>query len=173
MGSWVLAEFDTADALDRAVEALRRDGYTRIDTWTPYPSKRLVKMLPESIVPYLMLVGGLLGGGFGYLLQWWVNVRAYRIDVGGRPLHAAPAFIPITFESAVLAASLTGFFGLLWASRLPRLYHPLFEVEGFERASVDRFWLGVDDTDPHFDAGVSEELTRLGALQCARKEIAP
>jgi hypothetical protein len=173
MASWVLAEFDTADALDRAFEALRREGYTHLDTWTPYPSKRLVKTLPESIVPYLMLFGGLLGGGFGYLLQWWVNVRAYRIDVGGRPLHSAPAFIPIAFESAVLAASLTGFFALLWASRLPRLVHPLFEVDGFERASIDRFWLGVHDTDPRFDAGVSEELTRLGALRCARKETAP
>lgn len=171
MRSWLLAEFATADELGRAYERLRREGYTRLDTWTPYPSKSLVKTLPESIVPYVMLVGGLLGGGFGYLLQWWINERAFRINVGGRPLHSAPAFIPITFESAVLAASLAGFFGLLWASGLPRLHHPLFEVDGFERASVDRFWLGVDDTDPRFDEGVADELARMGAIRCARKEV--
>jgi Protein of unknown function (DUF3341) len=172
MPSWVVAEFESADSLERAYESLRRAGYTRLDTWTPYPSRALVKMLPESIVPYLMLVGGLLGGGFGYLLQWWVNERAFRINVGGRPLNSAPAFIPIAFESAILAASLAGFFGLLWACRLPRLYHPLFEVDGFESASVDRFWLGVDSSDPLFDERVTGELTDMGAIQCARKEMA-
>jgi hypothetical protein len=167
-----VAEFATPEALAQAHEALRRAGYTRLDTWTPYPSKSLVRTLPESIVPYLMLAGGLLGGGFGYLLQWWVNERAFRINVGGRPLHSAPAFIPITFESAILAASLAGFFGLLWACRLPRLYHPLFEVDGFESAAVDRFWLGVDGADPCFDEAVVDELTRMGALRCTRKEVA-
>jgi hypothetical protein len=167
---WLLAEFAGPEGLERAFEALQRAGYTRLSTWTPYPSKRLVEKLPESIVAWVMLAAGLLGGGFGYLLQWWVNVRAYRIDVGGRPLHAAPAFIPITFESAVLAAGLAGFFTLLWACRLPRLHHPLFEVEGFERASVDRFWLGVDASDPRFDARVADELTALGALRCEREE---
>jgi hypothetical protein len=168
----VLAEFGSPEALERAFESLRRDGYTRLHTWTPYPSRTLVKTLPESIVPYVMLVGGLLGGGFGYLLQWWVNERAFRIDVGGRPLNSAPAFIPITFESAVLAASLAGFFGLLWACRLPRLHHPLFEVDGFEDASVDRFWLGIDGADPRLDEHVTDDLARMGAVRFARKELA-
>jgi hypothetical protein len=170
MRSGVLAEFATASALEHAFESLRRSGYTRLDTWTPYPSRAIVRTWPESIVPWIMLVAGLLGGGIGYLVQWWINERALRIDVGGRPLNSAPAFIPIAFESAVLAAGLAGFFALLWACGLPRLYHPLFEVEGFERASLDRFWLGVDETDPRFDAGVAEELARMGALRCTRME---
>jgi hypothetical protein len=57
---------------------------------------------------------------------------------------------------------------MLALSGLPRLHHPVFEVEGFERASVDRFWLGVDEADAHFDERVSDELARLGALRCAR-----
>jgi hypothetical protein len=172
MGSWVLAEFATPEAAERAYESLRRAGYTRLDAWTPYPSRSLVRTLPESIVPYVMLAGGLLGGGFGYLLQWWCNARSYPIDVGGRPLNSAPAFIPIAFESAVLAASLAGFFALLWACGLPRLHHPLFEVDGFDRASVDRFWLGIDEADPCFDDGVAGRLEEMGALRCTRKEIA-
>jgi hypothetical protein len=168
--SWVLAEFAAPEGLERAFEALQRAGYTRLSTWTPYPSRKLVRTLPESIVAWIMLGAGLLGGGTGYIVQWWVNERAYRIDVGGRPLNSAPAFIPITFESAVLAAGLAGFFTLLWACGLPRLHHPLFEVEGFERASVDRFWLGIDASDPRFDERVTDELVALGALRCARQE---
>jgi len=168
MRSGVMAEFETADALQGAYEALRREGYTRLVTWTPYAIKNVVTTLPASIVPWIMLGAGLFGAGAGYLIQWWVNVSAFRIDVGGRPLHSAPAFIPITFESAVLAAALAGFFAMLALSGLPRLHHPVFEVDGFERASVDRFWLGVDQADAHFDERVSDELARLGALRCAR-----
>jgi hypothetical protein len=168
MRSGVVAEFETPEALERAYEALRRDGYERLDTWTPYAVKGIVRKGPESLVPWIMLAAGLFGGGFGYLLQWWVNVRAFRIDVGGRPLDSAPAFIPITFESAILAASVTGFLTMLWFCRLPRLYHPVFEVPGFESASVDRFWLGVDDTDPRFDEDVVAQLSRLGALRSTR-----
>jgi hypothetical protein len=168
MHSGVMAEFDTPDALQSAYQDLRRQGYTRIDTWTPYPLRALLAAQPRSPVPVIMLVAALLGGGLGYLLQWWLNLHALRIDVGGRPLHSAPAFIPIAFESAILASALAGFLAMLLLSRLPRLHHPVFEIDGFERASVDRFWLGVDDADPQFDPRVSDDLARLGALRCTR-----
>jgi hypothetical protein len=168
MRSGVVAEFGTAEALLRAHESLRRAGYTRLTTWTPYPVKGVLERLPESIVPWVMLVAAVLGGGIGYLIQWWCNARSFPIDVGGRPLHSAPAFIPITFESAVLAASVTGFGLMVAACGMPRLHHPLFEVRGFDRAMVDRFWLGIDDADPRFAEQVEEELTSLGAIRCER-----
>jgi hypothetical protein len=173
MRSGLLAEFDSPETLVRAYERLRLVGFTRLSSFTPYPVKGLVTKLPESKVPWIMLGAGLFGGGFGYLLQWWCNARAYPIDVGGRPLNSVPAFIPITFESAVLAASLAGFFVLLYFCGLPRLFHPAFTVEGFERASIDRFWLGVDDADPQYTEDLSEELAALGALRSVRLGAAP
>jgi len=163
-----MAEFDSPDALARAYDHLRALGYERLSSFTPYPVRGVLRRLPESRVPWLMLGAGLLGAGLGYLLEWWCNGYDYPIDVGGRPLHSVPAFIPIAFESGVLAASLTGFFAMLGFSGLPRLHHPVFEVDGFERASVDRFWIAIDDQDPSFDDGVSDELARMGALRCER-----
>jgi hypothetical protein len=168
MRSGVVAEFDTADALARAYERLRRAGYTRLAAWTPYPVRGVLAGLPQSIVGWVMLGAGLLGGGLGYLVQWWCNALDYPIDVGGRPLHSAPAFVPIAFESAVLAAALAGFFTMLGLCALPRLHDPIFEVDGFERASVDRFWIGVDEHDPLFDERVAGELEAMGALRAAR-----
>jgi hypothetical protein len=169
MRSGVLVEFDSPEALTRAYERLRLAGYTRLTSFTPYPVRGVLRALPESMIPWIMLGAGLFGGGFGYLLQWWCNARAYPIDVGGRPLHSAPALVPIAFESAVLASCLAGFFVILAFCGLPRLHHPVFAVDGFERASVDRFWLGVDDADPYFDERVGEELVAgLGALRSAR-----
>jgi hypothetical protein len=166
MRSGVVAEFETPEALERAYAVLAGDGYTRIESWTPFPLKALLHRQRRSWVPRAMFWAGMLGGALGYAVQWWCNAYDFPIDVGGRPLNAAPAFIPITFESAVLAAALTGFFSLLAKCGLPRLLHPVFEVDGFERASVDRFWLGVDRRDPRFDDGLRARLAGLGALRC-------
>jgi hypothetical protein len=47
---------------------------------------------------------------------------------------------------------------------LPLLYHPVFAAADFARASQDRFFLSVESSDPHFDAGaVHAILKRHGA----------
>jgi hypothetical protein len=187
MDDAVLAEFDSADLLARADARLRSLGYRRIHSFSPYPVdveapgdlERLDDAAPGSArapvtrVPRRMLVGGIAGAALGYFVQWWCNARDYPLDVGGRPLHAAPAFVPIAFESAILAASLTGFVALVRIAGLPRLHHPICEIPDFERAAVDRFWLGVERSDPRFDEGVTNELLRLGALRCERLAGAP
>ena len=167
MRSLWMAEFESADALAKAFDALTREGYTRMTTYTPYAVKSVVSRL-GSVVPWVMLAAGCFGGVFGYLIQWWCNARDYPINVGGRPLHSVPAFVPIAFESAVLATCLAGFFVMLGYCGLPRLSHPVFSVDGFERASVDRFWIGVDAGDPRVDEGLPSLLLTLGALRCDR-----
>jgi hypothetical protein len=97
----------------------------------------------------IVLTGALLGAGGGYFMQWFAT-RDYAFNVGGRPLHSWPAFVPITFELAVLTAALVGVAGLLWLARLPRLDHPLFHVPEFSRASQDRYFLTIQASDPHF-----------------------
>jgi Protein of unknown function (DUF3341) len=166
MRDGIVAEFDGPEELERAFARLKALGLTRLRSWTPYPVRSVVTQLPESIVPWIMLAAGLSGAALGYLVQWWCNAYDYRLDVGGRPFHSVPAYIPIAFESGVLAASIAGFLSILGLSGLPRLYHPMFEVDGFERASVDRFWIGVDASDPRFDHKVREVLESSGALRC-------
>ena len=66
----------------------------------------------------------------------------------------------------MLGTSVIGFVALFWTIGLPNLTHPLFDVEGFDRASVDRFWLAIDFDDPQLDrAHTTEELLRLAALR--------
>jgi hypothetical protein len=166
MPSAVLAEFESPEALVRAYDALLRDGFTRMTTFTPYPVKEIVTRLPGSLVPWIMLGAGAFGGTFGFILQWWCNARNFPLNVGGRPLTSIPTYIPITFESAVLASCLAGFFVLLGFCGMPRLSHPVHAVDGFDRASVDRFWIGVDATGPYYDDDLRRRLLDLGALRC-------
>jgi hypothetical protein len=166
-----MAEFSNPEALVAAIRALRADGYRRLDAYLPLPDRAVEEALalPKSPLAWFVLGGGLLGAAIAYLGMWWTNAVDYPLNVGSRPAHAMPAFVPITFELTVLFAGLAAFFGWAWLCRLPRLWHPVFEVEGFERASVDGYFLAVDARDAHFVADVSmRRLAGLGALRVLR-----
>ncbi len=148
-----MAEYGSPEALLAAVRKLRALGYQQLDAFTPYPVKGMDEALalPRSAVPRWVLALGLCGAGGAYFLQWWMNAYNYPINVGGRPPHSALAFVPITFEMGVLAAGITAFVIVFVLGRLAALHHPIFEVPGFERATIDRFWIGVDAGDPKYD----------------------
>lgn len=172
----LIAEFRTATELVNAVSLLKEKGYRELETYSPFPvpgiDQRL--QLKPSRIPAFVFGGGLLGAVLGYAIQWYANVWHYPQNIGGRPVHAVPAFIPVTFESAVLGAGLTAFFGLLAVLRLPRPWHPVFEVPGFERASIDRFWVAIDAEDARFGVGRStralEELSPLRVVPVGELE---
>jgi hypothetical protein len=84
-------------------------------------------------------------------MQWFANVVHLPWNIGGRPMNSWPAFVPITFEMGILFAALTGTTAMIALNKLPQPYHPMFRVEGFERASRDRFFLCVRSIDPQFE----------------------
>jgi hypothetical protein len=149
----LVAELESADALEAAVRALEALGYRSVETFAPLdlPEGEAVRGVHRSRLGPYVFGGGVVGAVLGYGIQWYADVRVFPLRVGGRPLHAVPAFIPATFEATILGAALVAFFGVLVALRLPELWHPVFEVEGFERASADRFWVAVGEDDPAFD----------------------
>jgi len=151
----LIAEFTGAETLLHAVARAREAGYTRLEAYTPYPVEGLAELLGRrrSRLPLAFLLGGLIGGGGGYFMQWYANVIGYPLNVGGRPLHSWPSFIPVTFELTILLASLCGVTALFIAMRLPKLHDPAFAVPGFERASADRFFLRVGGRDTRFADG--------------------
>jgi hypothetical protein len=166
-----LAEFDSVDALATAAAALHTLGYRALETYSPFPVPQVDARLGlrRSRLGRLVFGGGVTGALLGYGIQWYADVKAFPLMVGGRPLHAVPAFIPATFEATVLGAALAAFFGFLMTLRLPELWHPVFEVEGFERASADRFWIAVGDEDPLFDAErTRDDLAPLHPIRLAR-----
>ena len=165
MRSGIVAEFVLPEELVAAVESIERAGFRTFEAYSPYPIEALLEG-PRPRTPLYALVFGLFGAGLAYFIQWWINVRAYPLNVSGAPLHSAPAFIPITFETGILFAASAVFLGTLIHLGLPKLHDPLFEVEGFERASIDRFFLAIYSDDPAFDADrAAQALRDAGALR--------
>jgi hypothetical protein len=146
------AEFASDAQLMHAAEEAFAHGYRKMDGYTPFPIEGLAEALGKKTrIPLLVLGAGIAGGCSAYFMQWFASVVSYPINIGGRPLHSWPAFIPITFELTVLGASLTAFFFSLGLNGLPKPYHPMFNLPEFERASQDRFFLCIEADDTLFD----------------------
>jgi hypothetical protein len=156
----LLAEFKTAPEILEAARRAHAEGYRKMDAYTPYPVEGLAAELdlPRTRVPFVVLVGGIVGAAVGFFMQYWAMAVDYPLNVGGRPYNSWPVFIPITFEMMVLVASFAAVLGMFFLNGLPEPYHPLFHVPRFARASQDRFFLCIEATDPRFDRRTTRTL---------------
>lgn len=162
----LLAQFDQPEALREAAHAVHERGFRQMDAYTPFLIEGLSNALGKvpTKLPLLTLIGGILGGITGYAMQCYASVISYPLNVGGRPYHSWPAFIPIVFELTILGAALFSVLGMLGLSGLPMPYHPLFNVSEFKLASRDQFFLCIEARDPQFDVDSTRALLMsLGA----------
>ncbi|MGE5854782.1 MAG: DUF3341 domain-containing protein [Deltaproteobacteria bacterium] len=163
----LMAEFDSPEALLEAGRRAFAEGFRRMDAYSPFPVDGLAEAIGfhRTRVPLIVLIGGIIGCLGGFYLQYWVAVIDYPINIGGRPLNSWPSFIPVTFELTILLAALAAFFGVLALNRLPMPYHPVFNVERFELASRNRFFLCIEAADTHFELERTRRfLDEIGSL---------
>ena len=149
----LMAEFETPTALVAAARAAREKGYRKLDAYSPFPIEELTDALHlhHNKLPLIVLLGGIIGGLAGYLLQYYVTVVYFPINIAGRPLHSWPSYIIITFETTILFAAISAVLGMLALCGLPMPYHPTFNVPRFALASRNRFFLCIESRDPLFD----------------------
>jgi ActD protein len=149
----LMAEFDDPSSLVAATERAHREGYRFMDAYSPYPIEELHHALGSQTtrLPLIVLIGGLCGCIGGYALEYWSSAIAYPLNIGGKPFHSWPAFIPVTFECTILGAALSAVLGMLALNGLPQPYHPVFNVPRFALASRNRFFLCIESKDPNFD----------------------
>lgn len=148
-----------------ATRACRARGYEIVDVFAPYPVHGLDRAmgLGPSRLPWACFLLGLAGASGMLWFQIWASAIDWPVNVGGKPLNSFPSFIPVTFESAVLAAGLGTVGVLLLRSRLfpwsrPRLMHP--------RVTDDHFVLAIRQTDADLEPAMAERILREhGAIE--------
>jgi len=163
----LIAEFDSPEALLEAAHRVFAAGFRKIDAYSPFTVDGLAEAIGfhYTRVPLIVLIGGIIGCLGGFYLQYWVAAIDYPINIGGRPFNSWPSFIPVTFELTILIASLFAFFGVLALNRLPMPYHPVFNVERFELASRNRFFLCIEAVDSKFELERTRRfLDEIGSL---------
>ena len=160
----VMAEYDSGQALVDAARKTMAQGFTRVEAYSPVPIEDLNTIIHKSrtVLPKLVLAGGLTGMATGFGLQYWASAIEYPMNVGGRPLASWTTFIVPSYELTILFASLTAAIGMIMLSGLPQPYHPVFNVDRFSMASSDKFFLVIESTDPNF-GGAAAFLRETGA----------
>src|SRR5580658_2343344 len=149
----LLAEFNTPSELVQATEMAYQAGYRRMECYTPYPVEEAAEALRfhKTRVPLVTLLAGLMGVTTAFLMEMWINIWGYPLNIAGRPLFSWPAFIIPAYEWTILFAGLSAAFGMLALNGLPQLYHPVFNAPNFrDGATTDKFFLCVEATDPMF-----------------------
>lgn len=163
MPRYLIAIFDDPHALVEAADSARKSGFPIHDAFTPFAVHGLDRAmgLKPSRLTWVCFAAAMGGAAFALWFQWWVSAIDWPLVIGGKPLNSLPAFIPVTFEFAVLSAGIT-IFVTLWArSRLwPGKRAPL-PVPGL---TDDQFALVLRADDARFDTdGARRLLVDAGA----------
>lgn len=155
----VLGFYDDADDLMHVVEKGRvREGFRNMDAYSPYPIHGMEEALglKQSWVSTMARVGLFAGAFLGFTFQSWTSAVDWPINIGGKPFVSWPAWIPVTFETAILFAGFCNLFALLFACGLyPRPKTIILS----KRITNDRFVVVIPVKD------VEEEKRAINFLQ--------
>jgi hypothetical protein len=166
----LMGVFTTETDILEATRACRQRGYEIVDVYSPYAIHGIDRAmgLKPSRITWVTFVLGVTGALSMLAFQIWTSAISWATNIGGKPLNSFPAFIPVTFESAILAAGLGTVFVLFVRSRLfpgaqPNLVHP--------RVTHDRFVLAIRQTDADLDPGMAERLLREHGAEEVHEDI--
>ncbi len=171
----LVAQFDDPDSLVSACDRARREGYRKMDAYSPFPVHGIDDAIGirRTRLPFFVLAIALCGCTFAWVLQYYVNSTdesplfpGYKFFISGKPLGVAgiPANIPVMFELTVLSSAFAAFFGMWILNNLPRFANPLHRISRFRRATNDRFFLELNADDEKFNENRSrQQLEEWGA----------
>jgi hypothetical protein len=103
--------YDDEQDLLKGAKQLRSQGIKIKEVFSPFPIHGIDPVIgvPRTRLAICAFMYGITGTALATLMMWYMMVRDWPSDIGGKPSFAyfmnVPAFIPITFECTVLCAA--------------------------------------------------------------------
>lgn len=156
----VAAEFATQDGLLAAVVALRAGRLGVVDAYSPLPVPGMEDALAlrGPVLGWVTLAAVLLGGFGCFAMISFATVADYPMNIGARPAWSWPLYVIPSFAAAMACGAVAVFVAMLFLDRLPRINHPVFEIDGSERITQDRFFVAVEARSEDFDPDAVERV---------------
>jgi hypothetical protein len=134
--------FSTEEILEATRKTSQR-GFEKFDTFTPFAVHGMEDAMgmKRTKLPYVSFLAGMVGFGLAVGLEVWTHLYSWPMNIGGKPLLAIPAYIPIFFELTVLLCGVTtavAMFTLFLG--LPNFRKPIFHPD----ITNDRFALAIE-----------------------------
>jgi hypothetical protein len=147
---------------EQAMESLRAAGIAPakivVMASEPFEEYSFAQGERATAMPWLAVLGGVIGGASGYLLAWYTQV-AYPLDTGGMPIVAPWPTGIVTYEVTMMGAIIATVLALLIGSRLPNWKTKLYDPE----ISRGKVLIGVLDPSDGSRSDLEDRLRRSGA----------
>lgn len=167
---FLLGKFKSPDALSASVTALQSEGIKVYDVYSPFPVHGMEKLLgfQRSRLTVAAFFFGMTGTCCALLMQFYMLIWDWPMDIGGKPFFQGPALAPITFELTVLFCAFGMVFTFLFVNKLfPWKTPVIFD----QRQTDDVFVLAIDQAHLGDKQKASQILTSGGAYEIAEREI--
>ena len=150
-------EDSAADALDNLRDAGFEEGEYELLTGPPYPEGTFGEAEPEHHLFRWPLIGAACGFTGGLIITAGTQM-AYPLITGGKPILSIPPMAIIMYEGTMLGAIIFTIIGIIFESRLPRLFMGAYSEK------ITEGHIGVTVTTEEGRTGVAEEaLKKAGA----------
>jgi mono/diheme cytochrome c family protein len=159
----VTATFNSPNDIIAAAKGVNKAGYTKYDVHTPYPVHGMDKAmsLPETKLGFTTLAAGIMGAVGMISFTSWVASVDYPQVIGGKPYWSWPAFVPVTYEIAVLLAVLMTVGAMIaFFFKFPNISHPLHDTPYMKKVSADKYGVAIQSEDPKFNEQEVKDLLK-------------
>ena len=158
----VIGLFTEEDVAADAMDALKADGYGtdeyEVLTGTPYPEGTFGEEEPVHKLFRWPLIGAACGFIIGIVLTTGTQI-AYPLVTGGKPILGIPPMAIIIYEGTMLGAIIFTVVGVVFESRLPRMFMGAYDTR------ITEGYIGVTVTAEQDRIGRAEEVLRQAGAE--------
>ena len=151
-------EDSAAAALDNLRDAGFEEGEYELLTGTPYPEGTFGEEEPEHHLFRWPLIGAACGFTGGLIITAGTQM-AYPLITGGTPILSIPPMAIIMYEGTMLGAIIFTIIGIIFESRLPRLFMGAYSEK------ITEGHIGVTVTTEEGRTGVAEEAVKKAGAE--------